>query len=180
VTSRAVRHRTASFAAALAFASAAVTAYWTVGGTALLDTVGGAPEEFVRTGGPVVAVAGLLIVAVKIAAGLVALGLARPGLGRTMHRLHLLAGGLGSAVLTIYGGLFVAVGALVLTGVLQSGSPIDRRVLTWHVLEWDLWFVLWGLALAVATWQSSRPDRLLAREHGVHWWHLGLRPNNSR
>lgn len=168
MTSPAVLHRTAAVAATLAFASAAVTVYWTIGGTGLLDTVGGYPEELARAGGPVAAVGGLLVVAVKIVGGLVALGLAQRGLGRTRHRLLLLVGGLGSALLAIYGGLFVTVGALVLTGVLQPGSPIDRRALTWHVLVWDLWFLLWGLALAATTWQSSRFDRLVARGHGVH------------
>jgi hypothetical protein len=42
----------------------------------------------------------------------------------------------------------------VLTGVLDSGGPVDRRALSWHVLLWDLWFLLWGLALAVARWTS--------------------------
>ena len=35
-------------AAGLAFASAGVSAYWTLGGTALLDTVGGAIEGLAR------------------------------------------------------------------------------------------------------------------------------------
>ena len=39
-------------AAVLAFASAAVTLYWTLGGTLLLDTVGGAFEELVRRRSP--------------------------------------------------------------------------------------------------------------------------------
>ncbi|MEA2497122.1 MAG: hypothetical protein QOJ29_5033, partial [Thermoleophilaceae bacterium] len=44
------RHRDGSPApaAALAFASAAVSLYWTLGGTALLDTVGGAVEDLAR------------------------------------------------------------------------------------------------------------------------------------
>ena len=40
--------RWAHTAALLAFASAAVTLYWTLGGTALLDTVGGEFEELAR------------------------------------------------------------------------------------------------------------------------------------
>ena len=51
----------------------------------------------------------------------------------------------------------------MLTGVLDPGGPVDRRALRWHVLLWDLWFLLWGVALAVATWMSVRLTRPLAR-----------------
>jgi hypothetical protein len=27
---------------------------------------------------------------------------------------------------------------------------IDERALLWHVLVWDLWFVVWGAALTAA------------------------------
>jgi hypothetical protein len=167
MTPNAALHSMAAVAAGLAFASALLTAYWTLGGTALLDTVGGYAEEFARTGGTLAVLVGLLVVAVKVVGGLVALGLAGRGPGRKLHRPLLLAGGLGSGLLIIYGGLLVAVGALVLTGVLQPDDPIDRRALTWHVLLWDLWFLLWGLTLAATTWQSSRSLRLIAQKQGV-------------
>jgi Protein of unknown function (DUF3995) len=156
-----VLHRSAVVAAGLAFASAAVTAYWTLGGTALLDTVGGYAEDLARTGGPLAVLVGILVVAVKVVGGLVALGLTHLGRGRKLHRPLLLAGGLGSVLLIIYGGLLVAGGALVLTGILQPAGPVDRRALTWHVLLWDLWFLLWGLALAATTWRSNRSSRLV-------------------
>jgi hypothetical protein len=168
VTLDAVLHRAAAVAAGLAFASAVVTAYWTLGGTALLDTVGGYPEELARTGGQLAVLVGLLVVAVKVVGGLVALKLAHLGLGRKLHRQLLLAGGLGSGLLIIYGGSFVAVGALVLSGVLQPEAHVDRRALTWHVLLWDLWFLLWGLALAATTWRSRMSARLVARQQCSH------------
>ena len=146
-------------AAGLAFASAAVTAYWTVGGTALLDTVGGYPEELARSRTVPAVLVGLLVIVVKSVGGVVALALAKPSGGRIRRRVVVVAAGVGSAVLTVYGGLLVAVGALVLTGVLDPGGPVDRRALRWHVLCWDLWFLLWGLALAVATWAAHRRIR---------------------
>jgi hypothetical protein len=39
-------------AAALAFGSAAVSLYWTLGGTVLLDTVGGTFEDLARERSP--------------------------------------------------------------------------------------------------------------------------------
>ena len=150
-------------AAGLAFASAAVTAYWTVGGTALLDTVGGYAEELARSRTVPAVLVGLLVIVVKSVGGVVALVLAKPSGGRIRRRVIVVAAGVGSAVLTVYGGLLVAVGALVLTGVVDPEDPVDRRALSWHVLFWDLWFLLWGLALAVATWTSVHRIRPSAR-----------------
>jgi hypothetical protein len=62
--------------------------------------------------------------------------------------------------LTLYGGLLVAVGALVLAGVIRPAGPVDRTALRWHVLLWDLWFLVWGLLLGVAAaWHYGRQSR---------------------
>jgi len=58
-----------------------------------------------------------------------------------------------------YGGLNVVVGALVLSGVLHPGGGVDRTALRWHVGVWDLWFLVWGILLALATvsyWRRTR------------------------
>jgi hypothetical protein len=62
-------------------------------------------------------------------------------------------------VLTVYGGLLVAVGALVLTGLVSPSGPVDRTALRWHVLLWDLWFLVWGLMLGAAAWHYGRESR---------------------
>ncbi len=127
-------------AAALALASAAVTAYWLAGGTAGLGTVGGEIERLARerSAGAVAALAATLLL--KLAAAALALLLARSGPPRFAVRLGL-AGG---ALLALYGGLLVAVGAVVLAGVGDPAS--DPDALRWHVLFWDLWFLVWGIA----------------------------------
>jgi hypothetical protein len=129
-------------AAALAFASAAVSAYWLAGGTALLDTVGGEVERLARerSAGAVAALA--VIVALKLLAGALALRLARP------RPVHVRLGLLGGALLAIYGGLLVAAGAVVLAGA--GDPPEDPYALRWHVLFWDLWFLVWGVAWFLA------------------------------
>ena len=98
-----------------------------------------------------------------------------------------------ASVLTIYGGLLIVVGGLALLGVFGP-PPSDPTALRWHVMVWDLWFLLWGLFLGTAVWQrrhlptsqraafssrrdTGRPSRhadpvvLLPRVDGLAWDH---------
>jgi uncharacterized membrane protein len=148
--------RSAAYAAAaLAFASAAVTFYWAFGGTALLDTVGGEIEELARErSASALALVGGTGVA-KLLAGAVAVALLHPA-GRRLS-VAAMAGG---ALLALYGGVLVLVGALVLAGAIDPAEPVDERALRWHVYFWDMWFLLWGIALALAGragWRCRRP-----------------------
>jgi hypothetical protein len=144
-------------ACALALLSAVPSFYWALGGTAGLDTVGGTLEELARARDPRGVALGVAAGLLKVAGGLLAL--ARPW-GRVVPRGLLLgAAWAASAVLTAYGGLLVAVGALVLTGVISPSGPVDRTALRWHVLVWDLWFLVWGLLLGVATWHYGHRSR---------------------
>ncbi len=143
-------------AAGLAFASAATTAYWVLGGTALLDTVGGYAEDLARDRSPVALIVGLIVAGAKVAGGCLALALAHAAAGRRFGRSLRAIGALGSLLLIAYGGLLVGAGALVLAGVIHPSGAVDRRALMWHVTVWDLWFLLWGLALALVTWRSRR------------------------
>jgi hypothetical protein len=157
------RPRTTAWAAyaacALAWLYAVPSAYWALGGTAGLDTLGGAIEQLARTRDPAGIALGLGAGVLKVAGGLLALALVRPW-GRAIPR-RLLGGVAWSAsvVLTCYGGLLVAVGAMVLTGLISPAGPVDRTALRWHVLLWDLWFLVWGLLLGVAAWQYGRDSR---------------------
>jgi len=137
-------------AAVLAFAYAAVSLYWALGGRLLLDTVGGTVVQVARDGGVPAVLLGLTATVLKVAGGLLALALVRPW-GRAIPRRWLLVCSAGaSAVLTGYGGLLVAAGTLALTGAVHADIA-DRTALRWHVAVWDMWFLLWGLLLATAT-----------------------------
>jgi uncharacterized membrane protein len=93
----------------------------------------------------------LAATAAKVAGGLVALALARPW-GRAVPRRWLLAGAAAaSALLVLYGAVNVAAGALVLSGVIHPAGGVDRTALRWHAGVWDLWFLVWGILLALAT-----------------------------
>jgi hypothetical protein len=143
----------------LALLSAVPSFYWALGGTAGLDTVGGTLEELARAREPRALALGVVAGLLKVAGGLLALALARPWARAVPRRLLLGAAWAASTVLTAYRGLLVAVGGLVLTGVISPSGPVDRTALRWHVLVWDLWFLVWGLLLGVAAWQYGRQSR---------------------
>jgi hypothetical protein len=147
--------RWAYTAAGLAFASAAISLYWTAGGTALLDTVGGEIEELARERSAGALALGAVTVGAKLAAAALALALTRPA-ARAVVRLAT-AGGI---LLAVYGGVLVVAGALVLAGAIDAAGEADEHALRWHVFFWDLWFLLWGLALLAAV--RRRPRRSAA------------------
>jgi hypothetical protein len=151
--------RAAYAACALALLYAVPSFYWALGGTAGLDTVGGEIEQLGRSRDPAGVALGLGAGVLKVAGGLLALVLVRPWGRAIPRRLLLGAAWAASTVLTAYGGLLVAVGALVLTGLVSPSGPVDRTALRWHVLLWDLWFLVWGLLLAVAAWHYGRESR---------------------
>jgi hypothetical protein len=137
-------------AAGLALASAAVSLFWTLGGTLLLDTVGGAIEDLARERSLGALALGAGTVLLKVAAALLALALVRVPVARPSWRWLLIASGAAGAVLILWGGANVLVGALVLGDVVAPGAAVDERSLRWHVFVWDLWFLVWGVLLALA------------------------------
>jgi hypothetical protein len=65
--------------------------------------------------------------------------------------LLLLTSLLGSLILVLYGGVEVLAGGVVLAKVITPSGPVDEHALRWHVFVWDLWFLVWGMALGIAT-----------------------------
>jgi Protein of unknown function (DUF3995) len=166
-----MRNLPALAAAALAFASAAVTAFWLLGGTLGLDTVGGEIERQARErSAAALAVLAITLVA-KLAAGGLALALADSRMEGKRSLITL--GIVGGAGLALYGGVLVIAGALALAGVGDS-SGRDEYALRWHVFFWDPWFFVWGVALALAAVRARRKARASA-DAGVH---RGRRPAN--
>jgi hypothetical protein len=153
-------------AAFAAFAYALVSLYWAVGGHGLVGTVGGYVEQFTRRGGAVPVLVALAATVAKVAGGLLALALVRPWGRRVPRRWLLLASTGASALLVAYGGLNVLAGALVLSSVIHPAGSVGRNALRWHVGVWDLWFLVWGILLALATiggqHTAAPPDR---RDH---------------
>src|SRR4029453_10488157 len=150
-------------AAMLAFSSAAVSLYWTLGGTALLDALGGTFERLARDRSTAALALGIGVVLVKVAGGLLGLALVRPWGARIGRRLLLLPSLAGSLILVLYGGAAVLAGGLVLADVITPSGPVDRHALRWHVFVWDVWFLVWGVALGLAAWRYSREGRSPSR-----------------
>jgi len=151
----------ALIAAVLGIGHAAVSAYWAVGGTWLLDTIGGELERWGRERQPGVVVALWLIAVLKagvaLAAPVVVLGPGRlPGwtTGRAARALSWIA----AVVLTAYGGVLTAAGLLVQAGAIAAAPESDQRALAWHAYLWDPWFFAWGAAFLVCLW-LTRPGR---------------------
>ena len=145
-------------AAVVAFSYALVSAYWALGGHALVSTVGGYVARAARRGGAAPVLLALAAVLAKTAGGLLALALVRPW-GRVVpHRWLRAVAAAVSTLLIGYGGLNVLAAVLVLSGVLHPGGAVDRTALRWHAGVWDLWFLVWGIVLALAT-IGSRESR---------------------
>jgi len=146
----------AVIAATLGTASAAVSAYWALGGEALLDTVGGDIERWGRERSAGVVVGVWVIVALKLVGALAPLIFV--GVGHfpawTRSRRTRALGWAAAVGLTVYGGVLSVAGWLVEAGVVDDA---DEHALAWHAYFWDPWFALWGGAFVVAMWRS-RPQ----------------------
>src|SRR5499427_6441294 len=158
----------AAYAAAIiAFAYALMSLYWALGGHALVSTIGGYVEQLSRRGGALPVLIALAATLAKVAGGLLALALVRPW-GRMIPRGWLLSGSAGaSALLVAYGGSTVLLGALVLSDVIHPAGGVDRTALRWHVEVWDLWFLVWGILLALAIVGYWRRTATRARRDGT-------------
>jgi Protein of unknown function (DUF3995) len=150
----------ASYAASLAaFAHAMLDLYWALGGHALLSTVGGYPERLAHQGGALAVLLAVSASAAQLLAGLLALALVRPW-GQVIPRALLRLGSAGASTLLVgYGGALVLAGTLVLTGAIHPSGGVDWTAMRWHTGVWDMWFLVWGILLAVASagyWRRSK------------------------
>ncbi len=142
--------RLAWVAAGVGVLYALVSAYWGVGGTRLLNTIGGSLERDARAGGIAVTATLWAVVVLKlIASALPIRAIASDGARPPVRILRRLAW-LEAIVLTVYGLVWTTVGLLVQADVISPGAHADQRALAWHAFLWDPWFLVWGVVVAAA------------------------------
>jgi hypothetical protein len=137
---------------------AAVSVYWGLGGTWLVDTVGGSLAKRGRAGDAAVLAAVWAAAAVKLTASLLPLAAVRGRGGRAVWILAWLAAG----ILVLYGLVLSVAGWLVRAGIVHASAHADRRALAWHAYLWDPWFLVWGLLIAAAL-ARARPGAVSRR-----------------
>lgn len=138
------RLKGSAYAAALwAFAFAALSFYWALGGSWLLATqseqILALSEE--RWFIAVVWLTGLL----KAAAGLVALSLVQGWGDAFPFGLRRFGAGAIGVFLLLYGGANLTVRALMALGFLATPASMATPQATWHLVLWDPFFVLGGV-----------------------------------
>ena len=119
----------AVISASLGAASAAVSAYWALGGPALIETVGGEIERWGRERSVDVVATLWVITLAKLVAAVAPLVLVGVGAGRLP----------------------------AWTRARRCCGDADEHAIAWHAYFWDPWFLLWGVAFTVAMWRS-RPQ----------------------
>jgi hypothetical protein len=132
-----------ALAGVLGLIHAGFSAYWGLGGTWLLETVG---QNMIR------ALDGahwllLLVGLVKAGCAVIPYLLARAG--RLFRGPWLWISWLGSAVLILWGGAGCLMAQLVLAGVVEPGGGYDHAGQFGHAWLWDPLFLLWGIALGL-------------------------------
>jgi Protein of unknown function (DUF3995) len=143
----------AAFAVGLLYA--AISVYWGLGGTWLLDTVGASLAQPGRSASAVVVLAVWCAVGLKVIASVlpllaVGVGAARSRWPRPIRALAWVE----AAILTLYGLILTAIGLLVQAGLIGTQASADHRALAWHAYLWDPWFLVWGLLVTAALLRS--------------------------
>ncbi|HEV3295679.1 MAG TPA: DUF3995 domain-containing protein [Streptosporangiaceae bacterium] len=152
--------RLAQAACGAGLAYAAVSMYWALGGTWLLDTVAGTLEQQGRAGNPGIILAVCAAAALKVIGAIVPLAAAgvtaRQATNAVKRRARVLAW-LEAAILTIYGLVLTVAGLLAQSGAIPAAASADPWALAWHACLWDPWFLLWGALAAAALPRSRQP-----------------------
>ena len=152
--------RLAQAACGAGLAYAAVSVYWALGGTWLLDTVGGTLEQQGRAGNPGIILAVCAAAVLKVIGAIVPLAAVGVTSGQATIAARRRVRGLAwleAAILTIYGLVLTVAGLLVQSGVIAPSASADRRALAWHAYLWDPWFLLLGALAAAALARSRQP-----------------------
>jgi hypothetical protein len=144
----------AAFAVGLLYT--AISVYWGLGGSWLLDTVGASLTQPGRSASALVVLAVWCAVGLKLIAAVLplpAVDAVAPG-SPARRRLTRALTWIEAAILVLYGLILTAIGLLVQAGVIGTSASADHRALEWHAYLWDPWFLVWGLLVTAALLRS--------------------------
>jgi hypothetical protein len=146
--------RWAAYGAAVwAFAFAAVSAYWAIGGELGRETIAADIAQIPLANDPVVvwATAGL-----KALAGMLALALVRPW-GRLFSQQLLVAAVWATGLLlTLYGVANLVDHGRMVAGLRDTPAVLGEQAARWHLLLWDPVWLLGGLLFLAAALHHRR------------------------
>jgi Protein of unknown function (DUF3995) len=154
------RHVVAAYGAAVwAFAFAAISAYWALGGKLGSETIAADIARVPLANDPVVlwATAGL-----KALAGLLALALVRPGSRVFPWRVLIAAVWVAGLLLTLYGGANLVDHGRMVAGLRDTPAVLGEQAARWHLLVWDPVWLLGGVLFLLAAhhhrlgWREAR------------------------
>ncbi|WP_258070782.1 DUF3995 domain-containing protein [Pseudoclavibacter sp. AY1F1] len=149
-------------AAAIGLVHAAFSAYWAIGGTWLLSTIGAIAVEFSNRA-PLES--GLMLGAVALAKALAALiPVAVDAQRMPWPRVWRAISWVGGGGIVLYALVNIVVSGAVLLGVLVPDGGYDRDAMIGHALLWDPLFLVWGLALTGWLWLTRRTHQALGRD----------------
>jgi hypothetical protein len=128
---------------------AAVSVYWGLGGTWLLDTTNESIERSARAGETGVYIAVWAAAVLKLMAAVLPWLALRPLQNPTWSRRVWVLAWAAAAITTIYGLLATTLAQLTLHDVINASAVDDRRHV-WLAFVWEPWFLVWGLMIGAA------------------------------
>jgi Protein of unknown function (DUF3995) len=154
------RRRWPAYAAATwAFAFAAISFYWGLGGTVGLDTLAVELERDARAGGAEVLALAVAPGIAKLALGLLALALAHPGRSPLPRRPLVVLAWLTGIGLTLYGAVMTAEKALMELGAIDVPASFGDDRVVWYLFFWDPLWLVGGILFLLAAQASSSSVR---------------------
>jgi uncharacterized membrane protein len=129
---------------------AAVSVYWGLGGTWLLDTTNESIERSARAGETGVFLAVWAAAVLKVMAAVLPLLALRPLQNPAWSRRVWVLAWAAAAITTLYGLFATTLAQLTLHGVINASATVDDPRHVWLAFVWEPWFLLWGLMIGAA------------------------------
>jgi hypothetical protein len=144
-------------AAAWAFAFAAVSFYWGLGGTVGLDTLSLELEQDAREGGATRFALTVPPGLAKLALGVLALALVHQRLLPLSGRVLVVLAWLAGIGLSLYGAVLTAEKALMKLNVVEVSESLRDGRLDWYLFFWDPFWLAGGILFLLAA-ALTRPE----------------------